>query len=155
MELEFIQFRDWLDEAGGGNWPGLVEAERAGETTWLLAFDDAITVAVEWLEGPAPRVTLSSPLGIPPVDRRFVVYETLLSLNALWRENGAVRAALEAEGEVVLGICADLGDETRGGLQQLVASWRGVAREWQAFVNAPAETFTVPGIPISFLGLRA
>jgi len=154
MELEFTRFKGWLDDAGD-DWPGLVEAERAGEATWLLAFDDEITVAVEWLEGPSPRITLSTPLGTPPVDRRFVVYEILLSLNALWRENGAVRACLEAEGEIVLGISADLADPTLDGLRQLIASWREVAREWHAFVSAPAETFTVPGIPVSFLGLRA
>jgi hypothetical protein len=153
MELEFTRLKEWLDGAGA-DWPGLMETARVGETIWLLAFDDELSVAVEWLEGISPRIVLSTPIGVPPVDRRFVVYEILLSLNALWRENNEMRASLEAAGELVLTGSADPPDATVGGLQQLIAAWRQTAAEWREFVNAPAQAVTVPGLHPSFLGLR-
>ena len=147
-----MRVKECLDNAGPG-WPGLVEAERLGEAAWLLAFDDEIAVAVEWLDEDPSRIAIASPLGVPPIDRRFNVYETLLNLNGLWRENGGVRTSIEAGGEVAIGIstqCADAAD-----LRQVIDAWRAVAVQWRAYVNQPAAALTVPGLNPLFFNLRA
>ena len=42
--------------------------------------------------GQPPRLVLSTPIGTPELDRKFVVYEAVLGLNALWRDTGGARA---------------------------------------------------------------
>jgi hypothetical protein len=153
--MQFTRIKEMLDSLGPDN-PGIDEAARHGESEWLVAFDGDLSAVIEWAEDP-PRLVLSSPVGRPPVDRRFVVYESLLSFNMLWRDNGGCRIALNgADGEVV--VLLDLiGEEvTPSTLHDALTGFAEVAAQWTAYVGAAPTSFSLPPPhPMMLAGLLA
>jgi hypothetical protein len=122
----------------------IVEISRIEDGTWLVGFDDESGIAIEYLASP-PRLMVTSALGRPPIDRRFVVYETLLSFNALWRDSPGTRLALNgADGEVMV-VCEHAAAElTSAQLQSVLAAHAEFAREWRHYVLAEAPPVHLP-----------
>ena len=95
-------------------------------------FDDDTGVGVECRRrGDEP--TLVAMLGQAPVDRRFVVYETMLCFNALWREYEGARITLdEPDGELVLEQFLPSRDWTRAAFEVELLKFRDTARQWSS-----------------------
>ena len=73
-----------LEDLVSAGLAGLQGIEHVNEATWMLMFDDDTGVGIE-CRGRGDEPALMAMLGRAPVDRRFVVYETVLCFNALWR----------------------------------------------------------------------
>jgi Tir chaperone protein (CesT) family len=140
-----MQLLDGLGEV----WPELAAIDRVGEDTWLMALEDGTAMVAEWVDGP-PRLVLSTPIGSPELDRRFVVYEAVLGLNALWRDTGGIRVALsEPDGEMIVMLDLLSGDVTAQELQQKLADWCAQTRAWRDYLAVPAQQIAMPD-PVLF-----
>lgn len=152
--MELLQARHLL-ESLEAQWPALEDLHRVGEAAWALALTDGTLIAAEWADDPA-RLQCTFLLGRAPVDRRFVVYETLLTLNALSRDAGGLRLALDgSEGEVLLQADIFESDLVVAPLQDLLTLHADHARAWRDFVTAPADLIVVPMPALAMFALRA
>ena len=113
---------------------GLREIEHIDDATWMLMFDDETGVGIECrARGDEP--TLVAMLGRAPVDRRFIVYETMLCFNALWREYEGARITLDdPEGELAYEQFLRSRDWTRAELEVELLKFRDTARQWRSYV---------------------
>lgn len=128
---------------------------QTGDDTWTLAFDDEQIVMVEWIDGP-PRIVFTCLVGRPPVDRRFTVYETLLTYNALWKEHDGARIALDgADGEVMVLYELPAAALTEAQLADVIARFRDFAALWCAYVLAEQPTADLPPVGIAMFSLMA
>ncbi|MES2999355.1 MAG: type III secretion system chaperone [Pseudomonadota bacterium] len=153
--MQFKRIQEMLDNIGLGN-PRIDGVARSSESEWFVAFEEEIAAVVEWAESP-PRLVFSAPVGRPPVDRRFVVYESLLSFNALWRDGAGCRLGLNGgDGEVValLDVFAD--DLTPASLEEALYEFSRLALQWRAYVEAAPQALSLPPPhPMLLAGLRA
>jgi len=139
-------------EALGPECTDIARVEHSGELAWIVAFDDDTAVAIE----PAPRgrLALGAPVGQPPVDRRFVVYESLLAFSSLWRDNHGCRLALGGDSELQVGLEIPAG-LTAGELCTAVREFAALARLWREYVAAPAAAVTLPPLMPSIMAMLA
>jgi hypothetical protein len=133
---------------------GLRGIEHIDHATWMLMFDDHTGVGIECRErGDEP--TLVAMLGRAPVDRRFIVYETMLCFNALWRDYEGARITLdEPEGELVFEQYLRSRDWTRAELEMELLKFRDMARQWSSYVMSEPDNSNVAQLPFQ-ITLRA
>jgi len=147
MESDFI--KQMLDRVGP-DMPQITEIEQSGESEWVVVFDDGTGVIVEAMQS---RLALSAAIGRPPIDRRFVVYESLLSFNALWRETDGARLALNGpNGDVMLVHEISAVELTSSGLQDALARFAELVALWRDYVTAEPEKFDLPMPQSTMLG---
>ena len=133
---------------------GLRGMEHIDDAAWMLVFDDDTGVGVECRRrGDEP--TLLAMLGRAPVDRRFIVYETMLCFNALWREYEGARITLdEPDGELVFEQFLPSRDWTRAEFEVELLKFRDTARQWSSYVMSEPNNTNVEPSPFQ-LTLRA
>ena len=97
---------------------------------WVLDLDGEHAIVVEYR--PADdRLFFTAEVGIPAPEARPVCYELLLAYNAMWRETGGVRMAVNGEDGAVLQI-ADItaGDIDSAALSAILENFIGKLVEW-------------------------
>ena len=97
---------------------------------WVLDLDGEHAIVVEYR--PADdRLFFTAKVGIPAPEARSVCYELLLAYNAMWRETGGIRMAVNGEDGAVLQI-ADMaaGDIDASGLGVILENFIGKLVEW-------------------------
>jgi hypothetical protein len=151
--MDHTQFEDILAHAGPGL-QAVKEISSLGDAAWAVLFEDGSQVTIE-SGGPGGGVGLSCTLGRPAVDRRFVVYEAMLSFNALARENGGARVGLHGQdGELVLELDLPPQAFTAAQLEDLLARFHGAALQWRGYVELEPERLELPP-PFLLHALRA
>lgn len=80
---------------------GIVEIN--GEAQWVLDVDGELAVVAEYFEAD-DRLFFTADAGVPDPSARLVCYELLLAYNAMWRQTGGVRMAVNGEDGAVLQI---------------------------------------------------
>lgn len=133
--MEPIRLAEMLDGLGPGA-SSIVAVSRLGDDTWLVAFDDEMTMAIEMAEAP-DRFVFTSPIGRPPGNRRTAVLETLLSFNSLWQDHLGTWLAMNGpDGELlaIQELAADI--LTPAGMQDQVLAHAAIARELRSYVVA-------------------
>lgn len=75
--------------------------EFADDNAWMVAFDTATQIDLEYDEAGA-RLVLSADLAEVPEPAKSRAHELLLEYNYLWSEHGGVRAAIDAPRSMVV-----------------------------------------------------
>lgn len=122
----------WLTELG----PLLPAAEirQAAPDQWFIVYDEFLIIDVELLPD-AAKLVLSADLGHPLVGEENATYTLLLQVNALWRETGGLRMALDAgDGELTQVYDIALADLDRDGLELRVQNFAAAARGWREVI---------------------
>jgi hypothetical protein len=150
-----VDLTDLLERLGPA-WPEVAALTRLDESIWLVELQGEVAFSLEWRDE-APQIALSAPLGRPPLDRRFVVYESLLMFNALRHENEGATLGLDGpDGELTLLAEAPLAEGTDlPALIALLERFAAHVRQWQAYVNLPAEQLELPAPEMLMFSLRA
>jgi hypothetical protein len=147
--MEFERVRPMLDALGPGT-PLIHQVARV-EDAWLLEMEDGAGIAIEW-DGEKDCLVFSAPCGRPSVDRRFVVYESLLSFNLLWREtHGALLALDGPSGEVLMVHDLQADDLTALQLDEYILGFAELATQWRDYVAAEAASVALP-LPQHLIG---
>jgi len=98
MELTLVS--ELMNRIGPDNLD-IDEVEQSGESNWEIGLSSGVVIFVDWAPNPS-RLVFSALIGRPNVDRRYVVFESLLTFNSLWEDNAGAKMAVNgAEGEVI------------------------------------------------------
>ncbi len=111
---------------------GIVEIN--GEAKWVLDLDGEHAVVVEHAAAD-DRLFFTAEAGVPEPAARLVCYELLLAYNALWRQTGGVRMAVNGEDGAVLQI-ADVAVEglDAAALAEVLENFFGKLGEWMDII---------------------
>jgi hypothetical protein len=122
----------WLTELG----PILPAAEirQAAPDQWFIVYDEFLIIDIEFLPD-AAKLVLSTDLGRALVGEENATYTLLLQVNALWRETGGLRMALDAgDGELSQVYDIALAGLDRDGLELRVQNFAAAARGWREVI---------------------
>jgi hypothetical protein len=108
-------------------------ATYAGQAAWALVFDEDRLILAEHDREEA-RLWLSSEIASMPGTGRLELMERLLMVNALWRETGGYRLAVDGPGENLLLACDVRADDLSlvdfatvlGNFVDALAAWRRI-----------------------------
>jgi len=126
----------WLTQLG----PLLPAAEIRQVTPhqWTILWDEFIAIDVEHLPDES-KLVLSAELGRALTGEEAATYQLLLQVNALWRETGGLRMALDAgDGELTQLYDLALGGLDRDGLENRVRNFEAAARGWREVIATKA-----------------
>ena len=134
---------------------GIVEI--CGEARWVLDLDGENAVLAEYFNAD-DRLFLTGDAGVPEPAARLVCYELLLAYNAMWRQTGGVRMAVNGEDGAVLQI-ADIAAEGLDAttLARVVENFVGKLGEWMEIIAMDPDhhAATASGDPASPSGAGA
>jgi hypothetical protein len=138
----------WLTQLG----PLLSAAEvrQAAPHQWFIVYDESLIIDVEYASDDA-KLVLSADLGRALPGEEGATYQLLLQVNALWRETGGLRMALDAgDGELSQAYDIALGGLDLDGLERRVRNFESAARGWRDIIAtkpAASEGATPPATP--------
>ncbi len=86
-----------------GPWLDAAQIDQLSEGLWNILLDDDHVIEVE-LDDERNVFVLSMDIGRPTHENETEIYKTLLQTNALWRDTGGIRMAMEGgdEGQLLL-----------------------------------------------------
>lgn len=86
-----------------GPWLDAAQIDQLSDGLWNILLDDDHIIEVE-LDDSRNVFVLSMDIGQPARGNETEIYKTLLQINALWRDTGGIRMAMEGgdEGQLVL-----------------------------------------------------
>lgn len=108
--------------------------QQESENGWAIVCNDETAIDVECDEV-GNRLTFVVPLGPVAEEHQTEVYRTLLTYNLLWRENGGIHMAIDAENNALL--LADIYhvELTVDALAAVVESLVDAARDWRQILE--------------------
>jgi hypothetical protein len=122
---------------------------------WAIMFSDKPDVLVECVTEP-DRLLFTTLIGLPHVDRRFVVYESLLMFNSLWKENdGAMLGLTGPEGQVAFILEFNITDLTLIELSNMLTRFITLAELWCGYVTSEPGILSSPPVSTNLLAMLA
>jgi len=117
------------------------EIEQVEDDAWEIRLANGVIIRVDWIPDPS-RLFFTTLIGRPSVDHRYLVYEAMLTFNALWKSNDCARIAVNGEdGDAMfiyeLHVKDDLTVDT---LDILLARYVELADLWCQYVSSEAES---------------
>lgn len=132
----------------GPETPGIDEIQQSGNDQWTIGLSGGVVIVMQTDGNPATALMLSTLVGRPPVDRRHLVYESLLAFNATARPGAAVTLGLDGpDGEVMLRFNRPAAGITLDELSHCIARFCEFADMWAQYVTAveqPEPTYRSP-----------
>jgi hypothetical protein len=137
------QVQRLIEELGPAS-DAVVAIRQYGDTSWLVAFDEATEVELDYDAGRG-MLALAIDLGMPAPAARARICETLLTTNFLRQETGGLTMALEAPD----GAAVQMLDLNAEGLDlatfaMVLDNFVAQAREWRALVGTAGEPGEAP-----------
>jgi hypothetical protein len=131
------------------------EVEESEEGKWQIDLSNDVVIFADWAPNPA-RLVFSTLIGRPNVDRRFVVFESLLTFNSLWEENSGAKMAINgAAGEVIVIFDWFADDPTLADLNELLTQFIEYADLWCQYVTCEPEIGMSTPSPMMLMTLLA
>jgi len=134
MNMQYEQFQAFIQQTGPAS-SNIDEIEATDDKQWAIGMSSGTAVLIDWLSEPS-RLVFSTLVGRPPVDRRFIVYESLLTYNSLWHKTEGTRMALDGtDGEVIVAFEWHIDDEALENFDDVLSRFVDFAILWCNYVT--------------------
>jgi hypothetical protein len=152
--MELTEIRELMNRIGPDNL-NIDEVEESEGGKWAIGLANGVVIFADWAPNPS-RLVFSTLIGRPNVDRRYVVFESLLTFNSLWEDNpGAKMAANGPEGEVIFLFDWFADNPTLADLNDLLTQFVEYADLWCQYVTSEPETTMSAPSPMMLMTMLA